>query len=674
MRLESLELINIRSYQQETIRFSKGITLLAGDIGSGKSSILYAIEFALFGARRGDLSAESLLRHGEDTGSVTLTFRLSEQEITITRSLKRAASSVRQEPGTLTIAGQAEELTALELRARVLELLGYPHQLLTKAKDVLFRYTVYTPQEEMKRILTDSSSHRLDVLRAVFGIDSYKLIQENLSSFTKDLRDKKRYLQGQISDLDELLDELKSLRAQQLSFDKQLVELTNKQEQAKNSLDAHKQSHQELEKQQQAYQQAKNQQLKAQAKQESLSEQLVRVTTEKQRLKEQLQEEIPVVDDPAKIRERLDELTQKNTSAKASAQASIASLQKQITTLQDEAQAITSLTNCPTCQQDVSSKHKTHIKEHANKHIKELSTQQAHHKKHLVQARDNLEKLSEKKSLLTKKQLRYDSYKQELHKQSLANKRLQELNTQITTLNKELVALKESSITLPDFSQEAFTKSKQQLEALQEAYTKARISYEQLTSKQEAITKQASGLQEKIVSRRAQQQRLEIITNQEDWLSSVFSESVADIEQELFSHIHKEFQAKFMGFVHTLLEEAGIHATLDVTFSPQITQDGYDADISTLSGGERQSISLAYRLALNETITSLVQGLNTTGLLVLDEPTDGFSSQQLVRVKQVLSDMSFHQLLLVSHEPHMQSVAETIVSVHKNASVSRIEE
>ena len=49
MILESIELKNIRSYDDQKIEFPKGITLFEGDIGSGKSSILMAVEFALFG-------------------------------------------------------------------------------------------------------------------------------------------------------------------------------------------------------------------------------------------------------------------------------------------------------------------------------------------------------------------------------------------------------------------------------------------------------------------------------------------------------------------------------------------------------------------------------------------------------------------------------------------------
>ena len=43
--------------------------LISGDIGTGKSTILLSIDFALFGIRRGELPGNSLLRNGESQGS-----------------------------------------------------------------------------------------------------------------------------------------------------------------------------------------------------------------------------------------------------------------------------------------------------------------------------------------------------------------------------------------------------------------------------------------------------------------------------------------------------------------------------------------------------------------------------------------------------------------------------
>ena len=63
MLLKSVKLHNIRSYEDAEISLPSGSVLLAGDIGSGKSTILLAIEFAIFGAKKGELPAFTLFIH-----------------------------------------------------------------------------------------------------------------------------------------------------------------------------------------------------------------------------------------------------------------------------------------------------------------------------------------------------------------------------------------------------------------------------------------------------------------------------------------------------------------------------------------------------------------------------------------------------------------------------------
>ena len=197
MLLQKLTLNNIRSYSNETINFTKGSTLLSGDIGSGKSSILLAIEFSLFGSSRTELPAEALLRKGTTNGWVELTFILNNQEIIIKRNLKKDKNSIKQLAGHIIINNQKKELMPTELKAELLNLLGYPEDLISKSKNYIFRYTVYTPQEDMKQILQESSEIRSDVLRKIFNIDKYKNIRDNLITKTNSfLESKKKEREG----------------------------------------------------------------------------------------------------------------------------------------------------------------------------------------------------------------------------------------------------------------------------------------------------------------------------------------------------------------------------------------------------------------------------------------------------------------------------------------------
>ena len=94
--------------------------------------------------------------------------------------------------------------------------------------------------------------------------------------------------------------------------------------------------------------------------------------------------------------------------------------------------------------------------------------------------------------------------------------------------------------------------------------------------------------------------------------------------------------------------------------------DGYDVPLENLSGGEKNSCALAYRLALNKVINLSVPRIKTGGLLILDEPTDGFSSQQLEKMRDVLSRLDLPQIIIVSHEQKVESFVDNVVSIGKH--------
>ena len=88
MKLKQITLENIRSYENQEINFAEGSTLLSGDIGSGKTSILLAVEFALFGLQPGQ-RGNALLRNGKKEGKVKIVFEIDNDEIIIERTLKK---------------------------------------------------------------------------------------------------------------------------------------------------------------------------------------------------------------------------------------------------------------------------------------------------------------------------------------------------------------------------------------------------------------------------------------------------------------------------------------------------------------------------------------------------------------------------------------------------------
>ena len=96
MIIKRISVENFRSYKSQEINFPKGSTLLSGDIGTGKTTILLAIEFALFGLQPGQ-KGNYLLRSNSDEAKVILEFETDGKNVNIERTLKRSKKSIAQD-------------------------------------------------------------------------------------------------------------------------------------------------------------------------------------------------------------------------------------------------------------------------------------------------------------------------------------------------------------------------------------------------------------------------------------------------------------------------------------------------------------------------------------------------------------------------------------------------
>ena len=163
----------------------------------------------------------------------------------------------------------------------------------------------------------------------------------------------------------------------------------------------------------------------------------------------------------------------------------------------------------------------------------------------------------------------------------------------------------------------------------------------------------------------------QIFQQTNNWLEQHFIPAVQDIERHVLQSINEEFNQLFQRWFSILMETGDISVEADSNFTPIISQSGYSLSVNSLSGGEKTSVALAYRLALN-TMLKKVAGMDNA-LLILDEPTDGFGKEQLFKLRQVLNELNSAQIVMVSHERELESFADKIYRVTKDGNQSRIE-
>jgi exonuclease SbcC len=113
-----------------------------------------------------------------------------------------------------------------------------------------------------------------------------------------------------------------------------------------------------------------------------------------------------------------------------------------------------------------------------------------------------------------------------------------------------------------------------------------------------------------------------------------------------------------------LIEEGDITVGVDDRFSPIVEEAGYELDVDSRSGGERTATALACRLALNHRVKKANEAMDTN-LMILDEPAEGFSEEQVYRMRNVIQELESKQVIIVSHERDLKTLADRVYRVEK---------
>ena len=184
VKLLSLDVRNFKKLRFDTsIDFSDGITLIAGLNESGKSSMLDAILYALFGRVIRPLKAknEDLISYGATEATITLECEIADRRFRVTRHLYESKPT-RATLDEITAKGAVLPVAAGQEKVNdeVVNLLGgitYPE---------IISSTVVA-QKELDKLIELNRDDRRKVINAFLNLDSFNTVTAALSEERKDL-------------------------------------------------------------------------------------------------------------------------------------------------------------------------------------------------------------------------------------------------------------------------------------------------------------------------------------------------------------------------------------------------------------------------------------------------------------------------------------------------------
>ncbi|MEM4517361.1 MAG: SMC family ATPase [Desulfurococcaceae archaeon] len=597
-----------------------------------------------------------------------------------------------------------------ELDDYVFNILGLREKRSEKgtATPLVFTTALYVPQFNTHEVLQLDKATRIEIIERALGLDKYKLFKSNyekiskildkrisiaetrLNEYLRILRDKNK--EKLLRQLDILLAEQKKLEREKglveeeyrkmREFEKSITDKIQELEIKKQELRSLIREHDNKRK--------KLQEIEKKIMEALGLEKIDNETLEKRLLKKEdeikeFNKERSLIEDQLKelevklekielelknVREKILE-TEKLISEKRKA---IELKEKTIHELEKEYDDVEELIKkgvCPVCKQPIPHEHGLLL-------ISEKKRKIDSEKRVLAELESELNRLIEKANDLKAIETKIESSKREIIdlRQKLAKKRDSILETieKITTEKakfSELIA--QRAMLIDELSRIDINTVKDNLEAIEKEVNDQKLSLEQvelsiksIIDKKDKLSKEMGRIEESIKSIEKELRELDRISGEIDRIQKELNtyrktneilenaiKAVDEIEKRILKILVDEFRQHFYRYLDMLISDQPVDVVVtdDFALTQKIRIGRTLFNVASLSGGQNIAISLAYRLALNQTVRQYSPTLKKS-VLILDEPTTGFSREIVARLKEILRTMSGleGQVIVVTHD------------------------
>ena len=661
--ITSIEMGDFLSHSNTELKFENGVTVFVGDNGAGKSSVIDAITFALFGQHTRK-SNKGLIKRGANQGFSKVKFSVNNKQFEAVRkidskgTLSAKFAEITNDDHIEIAAGERKQFGE-SMTHEVERVIGLDFEKLKIASIV--------QQGELNTIINAKPKEFKELLNAIIGIDRLDIASEAMKTINKEFRERiksdigyddthidilVRDLEKYEKETEEAIPQKNQLELKQKKLKNELNELRIKIETETPKIDKIKQI--ELRKKElSSYAEEAIREIQREINENERKIHDCEDCFEHIELKLDFESKIQKVEDAIEDAiKKIQTMTNQRISLK----------EKQI--LASKLQLIDN--KCPVCDSNVKKLNPFFQEEHIRQEIIELQKQIASKEKEndmysqkrkefsvKLQAARDAEATLRAHSINNKEELIKIQKDTEIKKRKIpvtVNQNLLEISTIDQHANMIYKNILKLEIETKGFNEQEFNELKKKVDEKQK-------SLSQIDQQVGAILEKISKGEKQIIIIKKNISELKIVkeyvVNLNEIQTNIFSRD-GPVATSLRSWALNTISAKTSEYITLLNTKIQRVALSEKTRDISITcySKNEVLELGSLSGGEKVSVALALRLGM----ASLL-GASNLNLMILDEPTthlDAERKKYLVGVLSQLSEISNFesrmQFLIITHD------------------------
>jgi exonuclease SbcC len=691
MKIEIVQLQNIRSHVKSTVPFTRGFNCLVGGLGTGKSSILYAVDFALFGEPIGR-SFEYLLREDADSAKVTVQFTQNGRTYKLIRGLKRRGKSIGQDFDELKLFEDETVIASIKTDA-----IAEQFKAITGLDRDLYREIVWVRQEHLKELLDATPRDRQRRLDELFGLSDYETAWSNIAVYQRDYETEKRIYEKDpdVVGLEKLGVEYNRVTEEFARLEVELQSAVAKLAIAKKAVEDADSKLKKLEEKRLFMEELRRKEAQIQANMANIKDNFASLTQRiegKKTIVDNLRQRQNAIDAQVSgFKNKLEEVGIAANQPAEALRAHVAALADQVSSLKAEQEAtaqnlqadqkrtasLSMESRCPLCLQSLNGEYKNGLmlriqQENMERQntIKQLQTEiEKLQRTNAVanEAVSNLQLLTAKAEDLKARISEEEKNLNDLASDFETKQRLKsDLLGQLEAVQKEIGRFEMSDLEAArEQSKQAF----QQYSFLESDLRTGENRKKDLLTRLDETKERIDHAQEKL-------ERMQKIARTVEVLGAI-----RDAYRSIQPKLRSEFVKVLRNFVQQVLdglvggEAPLLNVVVDETYTPYVkSENGADREVSNLSGGERTLLAFAYRLGLGQLIMQSRTG-HGLSMLLLDEPTESLGREDgsIDHLAEAISRFkAIEQIIAVTHSEAFAEKAEHVIILEKEAGISKV--